>query len=504
MANVNYIKGLNFEDGNSLLLAVYGNDVAKFSTPNWVGTSQNLVPGDYMIVKGKSYGYLTGLGANSRVVDSSGVWSQQINMTNAPRAKYCYPFGDRMFFANCSFNSNNYERRAFYTDIIEKDDKVVWGLEYGSDIVQLSGGTTITSSTSRFIDSGIKIGDPLVIIDGSNAGNYAVEEVLSQTSILLNKPLNYNSTANKFYIGGNWFDLSGAFTGFGEHYGVLLAFETNKVWRWSQSVGKKEVIGVKGTFLYKSIVSNHRSYTFWYHPSDGIIQFNGNVGITCSSKIAPILDGMTDKSAVVGWPGVGKYKDHVYFYIGNTTFNVNGISYSLNKVIIDYNIVKNKWKVFEYSSIITCATTFIESNEEVVYLGTSQDIILKFGVGNSDYDTTADDDSTLPIHTYMITHPVFPSGIEIMNEFSKYYAWADGGSVKSRYMLHGRIDRDDSDWSDMFELNEKYGEIKISPQNSMSRGISFMISEISKDPSFEFLGFSVIYVVSGEAFEDQK
>lgn len=507
MANVGYISGLNYEDGNSILLCVYGNDVAKFSGGSWVGQAQNLIPGNYQISMGKGYAYLTGINVNPRVINSSGTWSQTTNLTKAPKADYNRLVGDRHYFGYCSLNSNNYYRRIFYTDIIEQDDAVTWGIEYGSDLVQTAGDATITSAGSSFIDRKIKIGDPVFILDGNNAGTYAVSSVIDNTNIELTKALTYSGSSTSFWIGGNWFDLPGKVTGIGEHYGTPIGFEANSAWRYSTSIGRKQIIGVKGTLSYKSIVSNHRGYSFWYHPTDGIVAFNGSVAKTISNKIEPILKGMSSSmySSVVGWPGTGIYKDHLYMFIGNSTFNVNGESFTLTNCIVDYNIARNKWKVFEYNAVITSATVFQESNVDNVYIGTSSDLVLQFDSGNSDYDVTTDDDATtLDIHSYIITHPVYPSGIEVMNEFDKYFSWKDiGNSIKSRYRLHGNIDKNDSEWSPLNELNDDYSEVKINPQKCNARGISFMIDEISKTPSFEFLGFSFIYSVVGEAYRDE-
>lgn len=509
MANVSQIKGLNFEDGNSILLAVFGNDVAKYnsSTGVWDGQHQNLTPNiDYSIAKGKGYGFFTGINVAPRVINSSGTWSQTTNLTNAPWAKYCYLCGDRIYFSYCLVNSDYYRRRTFYTDIIENENAITWGLEYGTDLVQTAASAVITSASSLFNDVKIKIGDPFIILSGNNAGAYSVKTVTSNTSITLDRNLTYSATSSKFLVGGNWFDISGEVTGIGEYYNTILSFESQRAWRWSYAIGKKEIIGVKGTTSFKSIVSNHRGYTFWYNPNDGIVQFNGSTATSISEKIEPILSGMSSTmyTSVVGWPGTGKYKNHVYFYVGDSTFSVNGESFTLNKVILDYNILRSKWKVHEFNAVVTSATVYTESGEDNVYLGTSSSLVLKFNTGNHDYNVTTDDAKTLPIHSYMVTHPIYPSGIEVINQFDKHYVWADKGTgIKSKYKLHGTVDKNDSDWSELSELNEKYAEVKIDPQNSQSRGMSFMISEISKDPSFEFLGFSIIYSVLGEAFTDE-
>lgn len=504
MANVNFIKGINYDDGNSVLALVYGNDVAIFSGGSWVGQSQNLVPGDYHIAEGKGYAYLTGLLSDPRVIDSSGNFSKVTNLTKAPTAAVNQLFRDRQFFGNCVVNGDSYYKRVFYTDIIEKDDGVVWGLDHGSDLSQTADSTSVTSAGANFISNGIKIGDPFIILDGNNESTNAVFDIVSETEIILKNELSNTSSSNKFIVGGNWFDIEGAVVAMAEHYGELLVYENNHVWRWSPAIGKKPLIGTRGTTSRHSIIPSHRGFTYWYHPSDGIVEYNGNNGRIVSGKIEPIIDSISDPTAVVGWPGIGKQKNHIFMYIGDTSFKVNGESYSLTNTIVDFNSVTRRWKVMEYNAVITCATRYIESNQEVVYLGTDSDIVLQFNTGNSDYDVATNDGSTtLPIHTRIISHPVYPSGIEVMNMYDKYYALKDAGTgIKSRYKLHGDIDKDDSDWSEMHELNEKYGEVKVDPQKSEARGISFLVSEISKDPSFEFLGYSFIYSVMGEAFKD--
>lgn len=506
MATVSYLKGLNFQDGNSILMAIFGNDVAFFSGGNWVGQAQNLVPGAYEVTMGKKYAFMSGLGALPRVISSTGVFSKTINLENAPQAKSVYYMSDRVYFGNVVINGDSYQRRIFYTDIIEKDDGVVWGLEYGSDLVQTAGSETVTSVSAYFKRSNIKVGDPFLILNGGNAGTYYVDEVTSDSAIVLDRALSLSATGSKFLVGGNWFDVDNALETMGEHYGILLGFEKDKVWRYNQSIGRKPIIGAKGTTSVKSVVSNHRGYTFWYHPSDGILQYNGSTATTISNKIAPILEGMTEANYddVVGWPGVGKYKDHVYFYIGNSSFKVNGESFSLTNVVIDYNISRSRFKVYEYNTQITCATTFIETNKDVVYLGTPDSVVLKFNDGNSDYNTTANDGSTLPIRTYLVTHPIFPSGVEIENHFDKQYAWADSGTgIKSKYKLYGTPNKNDSDWNELMEINDQYEENKIPPQKAQARGIAFMVEEISTNESFEFLGFSFIYSVVGEVFSDE-
>lgn len=508
MANVN-VHGLNFEDGNSLLLAIYGNDIAVYTSGSdaWVGQSQNLIPGNFSVARMNKYGYIYSLTDVPRTVTSSGTFSYTTNLTNSPKAAQAYGLGNRVYIGDCKIGSDSYQRRVFFTDIIEDDDNVKWGLEYGTDLAQTASSAVVTSATGQFKTVNIKIGDTLVIQGGPNAGTYAVDTVDSETQITLTRSLPYNSSGDSYLVGGNWFDLDNQATGLGEHYGTLLAFEYSRAWRWSPAIGKKPIIGVHGTSSAKSIVQ-HRGYTFWFHPTDGIIQFNGSTGRIISQKIQEVIDGMSSANygSVVGWPGVGKYKDHVYFYLGDVTIDdVDNNSETISDCVADFNIARSTVKIHSLHAAIVSATVFVENNQEVVYAGTDSDVVLKLNNGSTDYDVATDDDSTtLDISWYMETHPFYPSGIEVMNQFHNIFCYMDRGTtLNSQYRLCGTPNDDDSSWQDVIQINQKYDQKPIDRQKSMARGFALKHRKMSSTTELQYLGHSVIYEPKSEAYEDE-
>lgn len=503
----NSIKGLNFEDSNSLLLVTYGNDVAKFNpgTNTWLGQHQNLNPGgNYEMVMCKGYGYLFSTSIAPKSVTSDGTWSNTVNVQKAPWGAYPLLFKDRLVVGKCVVNGDNYFRRFYYSDIILQDNKVKWGLNYGNDLIQTAGSKQVTSASARFIQNNIKIGDPFIITSGVNTDTYAVDEIIDDNNIVLDRVINTSANTSQFIVGGNFFDIDSGVTGVGEHYGTLLAFEYNKVWKWTPTNGKKELFGVGGTSSHRSIVNNHQRYTFWFSPDDGIVLYNGSTAQGISGKIQEVVDGIDPSyfPYIVGWPGTGKYKDHVYFYVGDVA-NINE-NINITKCIIDYNIGRNTFKCHSYNAVIRGATTFIENNQKNVYLITDTNLVLKFNTGNTDYNTVVDDNSTLPIGFILESHIFYPRGPEVLNNIESYYEFLNKGTgVVTKKKLHGQPDIDDSEWQDVQEINGKYKEKKLNPKDPPARGISFLVSEISKDASFEFLGHTIISKGVGVAYADQ-
>lgn len=497
MADV-IVNGINYDDGSSALLSIYGNDVAEFSGGVWNGKHQNLTPGHHHISYVRNYAYIFSLLDAPISRNSSGTYSTSTNLNNAPRGMYSREFGDTILVSNIQINSDNFQRRSWYSNIIVDEDNVSWGLEYGSDLSQTADSKIVTSSSATFLQSEMRVGDDFIIKDGSNAGSYAIVEVISDTQVLLDRVMQYTSSSNKYIAGSNWFDIDGTITGQGEHYGVALVFSQNKAWRWSKSIGKKPVYGVGGTSSYKSVVSEHQGMTFWFNPSDGIVMFNGSTAVSVTDKIKDVVDAISDPTAVVGWPGVGLYKNHVYFYVGDLSFD----DYSLTDVIIDYNIARNTIRLHEYNTTVVSATKYIESNQEVVYLGTDSNVVLKFSDGRTDYDVANDDGSTLDISWYIESHPFYPSGPEILNEMESIYAYTNGSvghAIQTK--LHGVNDLDDTSWSTAFETTNKYSEIGIDPHFSPARGLSWKIKDFGTT-KISFKGITFVYGPSSEVRHD--
>lgn len=486
MSNV-YLSGIKFDSGTNRLIAGFGNDLAYYSS-GWNYLGVNMPSFDMDIIAAKNYAYMFSPDRDPISIDSSLNVSSTVNLTNAPRGRHPHYMSDRIYVGKVTIGGVEYSQRCYYTDIIVKSDKVRWGLEYGTDMVLDPNSRNITSASAAFISSGIKIGDDILITTGNNAASYVVEDIVSETELYIDRKPKYYDTAS-YIVGSNWFDISGAYTGIGEHYGTLLNFTYNQVERWSFSIGKRPIYGVRGTSSPKSIVSNHEGYTFWYHPSDGIIMYNGDSATSVTNKINDVIDAVQNHDQVIGWPGVGKYKQHVYFYIGNITLD----GASMSNVIIDYNIGRNTVKLHEYNAKVVSAAIVETNNVETTYLGTDASMVLQFNNGTTDYNVTADDGSTLPIAWYMQTHPIYPSGQDIENIFDtvRHYT-QDGVGIKFQTRQIGIGERKESEWQDEIEIKSDFDICTFPTDMPESQAIEFRYREISKH-DIGFKGHSLVY-----------
>jgi hypothetical protein len=76
-------------------------------------------------------------------------------------------------------------------------------MQWRSDLVTTGGSKTITSNTGRFAEWGLSPGDSFIILTGSNAGDYVVEQVVNENTLLLTQEMAFSDSGSQYRVFAN-------------------------------------------------------------------------------------------------------------------------------------------------------------------------------------------------------------------------------------------------------------------------------------------------------------
>src|SRR4030042_1336725 len=393
--------GYNPSTGTDRLLAVYGSDIVRVDTG--VGYGQNVFStnkAEFESFLDKAW-FVNGSDKN-RHFDGT-TWTTTGKELNFPKARFIKRYKTRLYVAYITIRTTNYPSRVWYSDLPE-NNLLTWDYETQTNLQQTVETGTVRSPGAQFKTYGIKVGDPFTILTGGNIGQYNVASVDSETQLTLTDNLVAGGAAATYWVGGNWFDVNtddnDVIPGLGENGDRLLVFKNDSLHRFDGTT-LKQVKGVPGTTSGRSVV-NIRDYTLYFHRT-GIYRYDGVSSTLISRGIQEYIDGIvyTNYNAAVAW----KVGEEVYrCFVGDISNSDAGIS--LSNAYLDYDLATQTWSVGTYTVSIYSATSYIESQAQNTFLGTTASEVYQDNIGNDDGETT-------PIEWNMETAWHFPFGTQV-------------------------------------------------------------------------------------------
>lgn len=499
MANIDGIKGYNSPGGTNKLLAAYGNDIVDVSTG--LGYKLNLTPGNKAFFETfiDSVFFCNGVD-KMRVFVNGSFWSDSFSLPKQIIPKYIKKSVNnaQLLIGNCILTPGsgtpiNYKSYVFKSNLPKlgkspTGNAISQSLEWGIE----SGRCNIKQNTKKvkavpdgngrlpyFKTRGIKVGDPFFLL-GGDIGQYTIASVDSEYELTLNEDIASSDSVNTnidFWVGRNFFpvgtDDSDQIMGFGENSGRDLIFKLFSLWFYT-GTQLKQIKGAPGTSSTRSIINDANGNTYYFHGSNkgltGIYRYNGVQSKKISRAIDPYIQGMSASmySEVVAW----SEGNEIRFFIGDISNTDENIS--MTNAVATINVDTGAFDVSPIADIITCSTTYVSSNVENTYCGTSDNQVLKMATGYKHNQNS--------IASVIETGIRYPSGSEIANTFP--IIQAIGHNVKGlrlSYKLHNCPVDDDDKWIPLGEMKGDKTEFEANNQNRLlsrsAAGISIRIEE---------------------------
>ena len=465
--------------GAERLISAYGNDYHLYN-PNldiWEGqgvpnSSSEKVYGDVFL----DLAFFVNGSNDNRRYDAT-TWTNETYAKRAPIAKYIKNFSNRLYLGYVTYNGNTFTSRVWYTDLPKNND-ITYGLEYGTNLVQNSNNATVFSALAKFKSRGIKVGDPFIILTGTNAGEYNVASVDSETQLTLTEPMKNSATGSSYWIGGNWFDVvtddNDILTGLGENSAQLLCFKKESLHRYN-GTNLQKVKGVPGTTSQNSVV-NIKDHTYYFHRT-GIWRYDGVTSELISRPIQDYIDGMsTDMiNEVVAWR-TGQSKETYRIYIGDVDNNDVGLE--INRCFLDFDTITETWSPGSLPYSIEVTTEFSEQNNKNTYIGGLSGIsptIFQDNKGNSDNED--------PIPWMFDTGWHFPAGPQVEIEITRIQIHSQRGyNLPVKYRLYGTPWKVDKYWKSLGDIKNRVTEFELrsaKEKPNFARGINLRVDDSS-------------------------
>src|SRR4030067_2739685 len=361
----------------------------------------------------------------------------------------------------------------FLESDLPKNNTIEWGIVYGTNLSQVKGSKEVTSTTAGFKTHGINVGDPFIIEDGTNAGEYIVEGGISDFRLSLTAPLNYTATNSKFLAGDNLYDVNtddGDILKWAQVINSrLVLFKQNSLSSFNRT-SLSEIRGV-GTSSGRSVVPfKDKGLIVYFHGSNkertGFYVTDSVSAKRVSNPIQDYIDGITSANYdnIVAWRGGELYRA----YVGDATNSDCNISVS--NCVIELDLDSNIWSPGKIGNVIKCSTLFRESNVENTYIADDSAQVFKTPDGNND------DGATVP--WFMETQVIYPSGSEILNTFRKVQVIArEAKGVRVRYKLWNAPFSSDEEWQGVGEISNDKTELIIPYRHNKACGIQYRLEK---------------------------
>lgn len=424
---------LSTSGGSDKLVAFAGTDAYVYNsgTGNWDAQSQSFTASQ----KYETENFLDLLFEVNGLTDaprsySGSAWSTSTNVTDMPKSKFIKQLNGRVYLFNINIPiGGNFASRVSYADL-PKNNAIVWDFESGSDLAQTASSKVVTSAGSLFKTRGIKSGDKFVIATGTNAGEYSVDTVDSETQITLVETLTNAQTAKDFWVGGNWFDVernnSDVGMGLGANFNRLLCFKRHSVHKFQKTTDSATdnllpIKGAPGTTSSRSIVDTP-GFTYWWSDT-GLWRTDGVSGQLMSTAMQEVVDGIAAGSLddIVGWFENDRV---IKMFIGDVSNSVTGLI--IDKCVFCYDTLSNTYWVESLSDTISAAVEWVEGTaRKRNFLFSNAGEIFKTQDGNS-----FDGD---PIYEEVETHPYFAISPEYSVNYTRIKLF--GESLKSVEVL---------------------------------------------------------------------
>ncbi len=459
-------------------------------TASWASASLSLTTGtkaemrtflDYLF-------YVNGVNANYSY--SGSAWSTATNLSDSPKAYFIENYNVRLYLANITIVTTAYASRVWYSDL-PSADAITWGLETGSDLAQTAASAVVTSAGSVFKTRNIKVGDPFRITSGTNAGEYTVQSVDSNTQITLTEVLTNTQTDKTFWVGGNYFDVEtddgDTIQALSKNSNELLILKNNSLHRFnSRGMELRKVKDAVGTTSRRSVI-NIGGYTYYYHPT-GIMRFDGINSIKISNAVYDFIEGVTDVNQIK----VVAFKEDentIVFFLGDVTLR-DGTSITDCGLALDTDA--KTWQPRSYPITIRVACNWLEGSVLKTYVGDSAGKVYQINTGN---DFNGD-----PIPFELETKPYFPAGDDTIIDFNKLRLYIDNGyDVKVLFKLLYKPTEieekwiNDKDWKPLQGSQRGEKSEWSFPKGSRASGVAFKFIESSTKESFLLEKFVLYY-----------
>lgn len=470
MANICGLQGYSGASGSvNKLLAVYGNDIVDVTTGT--GYSQNLTANTdaEMDVFLDSVFFTNGIDG-VRTFDGT-TWSKK-HVANCPIGILFRDYLAKMYLLAPTINGTKYYSKFLESDL-PKNNTIEWGIAYGTDLAETSGSKEVTSATAGFKTRGINIGDPFVIENGANAGEYIVEGNISDYRLTLTTPMQFTDSSDTFHCGDNLYDVK---TDDGDILkwadvinNRLILFKQNSLHSFNRT-SMTEIRGV-GTSSGRSVIPfKDKGLIIYWHGSNkdrtGFYMTDSTSSSRLSNPIQDYIDGITSANYdnIVAWREGNIYRA----YVGDVTNTARNIS--ITNCVLELDLDNNVWTPGKISHVIKCATLHRESNIENTYIGDDSAQVFKTPSGYSDAGSS--------VPWYMETKVIYPSGSEIINTINKVQIISrDASGVQVRYKLINNPFASDEDWQGLGEIKYDKTELFIPKNHSKACGIQYRLEK---------------------------
>jgi hypothetical protein len=479
MPNILGLGGLNTSGGTNKIIAGLQNDLIDVDAGTGFGinlTSTNDCNFDSFL----DSLFFQNFNHTPITYDGSAWTTQHVGHT--PISKYLKQFGERMYLFHIKINSTTYASRVWYSDLPTIDTNntqtVTWGFQSGTNGAMVAGEKIFRSANAGFKGNNIKVGDPLIVEGGDNAGQYTVARISDDQRIDTIEEFQNTATSATYWVGSNWFDVrtnnSDVGTWAGENNDRLLLFKNDSLHRFDGST-LRTVKGVPGTTSGRSVI-NLRGATIYFHGSakdkTGFYLYDGVTSKKISNKVQPFIDGMAASiyNGVIGWHEGDIYRAYIGD-LSNSNSSNEAYNISMSKAVFSYDVTSNNVSVDPISDAIKCAGRFRESNAEKWFVGNDSNEVFHTPSGNSF------DGDNIPFTVETV--PIYPRGTEVMNVFTRIKIIArDAGSVSVSYKLWDDPFEVDQQWQGLGELRRDTTELKVPVSHSRAAGIQLKFSEI--------------------------
>ena len=488
MSNVIGLHGLSKSDGTNILVAAYGNGFVNVATGLGYGipiTSTNNVEMDVFLESLFFQNYV-----DTPLTFNGTTWGKQ-HVTKLPLSKYIKQQGERVYLGYVKIGSVEYPSRVWYSDL-PSNNTIQWGYEIGTNGVAIAGNTLFSSANAGFKTYGIKKGDPLFIISGSNIGQYAVQSVSADQQLILTEPLPFSGTGISYWVGGNFIDFNrddGDFiTWLEENDNQLIAFKRDSLHRYDGS-RRVKIRDAVGTTSGRS-VANLRDLTIYFHGSQGVLTgiyaYDGTDSVKISSPIDKHIAGISTSmyTSVVGWTENNLYR----LYVGD--INNSDYNLSISSAVCTYDYSSKAWSVDPITDIIKVATQFRQSGTRQTYFGTDDDEVILTPNGN-DFNGSS-------IPWGFETKAIYPSETEIVNTFNRIQIiseFANGTRVLYKLLLTPYDS--DKDWNALGQLDHERSELYLPESHNQASGIKLKFIGIDTQEATAMIKKISIFYVKG-------
>jgi len=393
-----------------------------------------------------------------------------------------------------------FKNRVFYSELPTADNKILWGLDYGSWLYY-------TGSTDHFIfnkllnfsyqpylkHNKIKVGDPFYVYDGTASvpyKQYTIKEIIGEQSLDLTEGIALGLNASSYWFayeampwwaGSNWFDIpepDDEITGMEATKEELLIFLFHSLYSYNTSSLRK--ISSIGTSSNKSIKTIGK-LTIFFHGSTkektGFYLYNG-VSITrISQKVQPFIDAITTANFdnVVAWTEGNLYRAYIGD-LSNVNSSNNLFNISMTNAVFTFDLSNNNMVIEPIADKIVSSGTLTETNQKNTLIGTDSDQVMDTPSGY------AYDDSS--IHSYSVIGPIFPRGTLVKNVFTRIRLLTrDAHEYSVKYSLVKNLDMVDQEWTSIGSIKNNIGELDIPTSNNVGLGIYISIDNFEKTES---------------------